>query len=199
MLVPFVPVHDQLLVPPVVLFDSTILGPLRLHTDGLDGVAEAVGSGLTVTVCVSVEPVHPTALVNIGVITYVAVCGTTSELVSVWFIKLPVELLAPVIFVPFVPVHVQLLVPPEVVLLDNPIFAPVRLQIVGLEGVAATIGLGLTVIVKLVVLPLHNVVDGVTVTVPVSNVAPVLEAVKDEMFPLPLAPKPILVVVFDQE
>ena len=42
------------------------------------------------------------------------------------------------------------------------------------------------------------VYDGVTVIVPVIGVVPALVAVKLGMLPLPLAPKPMAVLLFDQ-
>ena len=63
-----------------------------------------------------------------------------------------------------------------------------------------TCAVGFTVIVKLVDGPLQLTVPfvnvDVTVIVAVTGDVPVLVAVKAAMFPLPLAPRPILVVLF---
>ena len=67
---------------------------------------------------------------------------------------------------------------------------------------AFTVGVGFTVMVKFCGVPAHVapalVYDGVTVIVPVIGVVPALVAVKLGMLPLPLAPKPIAVLLFDQ-
>ena len=50
------------LVPPLVLLDKVMPAPVPVHIVGLDGLADATGIGLTVTVCVSVVvPGHVTA------------------------------------------------------------------------------------------------------------------------------------------
>ena len=54
-------------------------------------------------------------------------------------------------------------------------------------------GVGLTVTVKLMGVPLQPLAEGVTVTVAVIGVVPVLEAVNPGILPVPLVPKPILV------
>ena len=67
---------------------------------------------------------------------------------------------------------------------------------------AVTVGVGLTVIVKVCGVPPQVapalVYDGVTVTVAVIAVVPALVAVKLAMLPLPLAPRPIAVLLFVQ-
>ena len=67
---------------------------------------------------------------------------------------------------------------------------------------AFTVGAGFTVMVKFCGVPLQVVpalvYDGVTVMVAVMAVVPALVAVKLGMLPLPLAPKPMLVLLFDQ-
>ena len=61
---------------------------------------------------------------------------------------------------------------------------------------------GFTVIVKVLVGPVHDVPPlanvGVTTMVPVMGVLPVLVAVKAAMSPVPLEARPMLVVVFVQ-
>jgi hypothetical protein len=59
-------------------------------------------------------------------------------------------------------------------------------------GTALTVGIGLTVILKLAGVPTQELADGVTVTIPVTGEAPVLLEVKEAMFPSPEAPKPIV-------
>jgi hypothetical protein len=70
-----------------------------------------------------------------------------------------------------------------------------------LDGVF-TVGAGFTVMVKFRGVPLQVapalVYDGVTVMVAVIGVVPALVAVKLGMLPDPLAPKPMLVLLFDQ-
>ncbi len=68
--VPLAAVQLHAFVPPVVLLESAILGPVAVQIVGFDGVAVAAGKGLTVTVCVIVEPEQLVLLrVNTGVIT----------------------------------------------------------------------------------------------------------------------------------
>ena len=70
-----------------------------------------------------------------------------------------------------------------------------------LDG-AFTVGAGFTVMVKFRGVPVQVapalVYDGVTVMVAVMAVVPALVAVKLGMLPDPLAPKPMLVLLFDQ-
>ena len=65
-------------------------------------------------------------------------------------------------------------------------------------GVTITTGDGLTVMVKLIGVPVHAPVDGVTVMVAVTAVAPAFKAVKEAILPVPLAARPIDVVLFVQ-
>jgi hypothetical protein len=50
---------------------------------------------------------------------------------------------------------------------------------------------GLTLILNVMELPLHDVLDGTTVIVEVITVCPLLMAVNDGISPVPLAGKPI--------
>jgi hypothetical protein len=61
-----------------------------------------------------------------------------------------------------------------------------------------TVGVGFTVMLKVVAAPVQPLADGVTVIVPEIGALVVLVAVNAEMFPVPLAPKPIAVFVFVQ-
>ena len=63
---------------------------------------------------------------------------------------------------------------------------------------SATVGVGFTVIVKVCAVPGQLLAVGVTVTVEVIGVVPVLMAEKDAMFVLPEAAKPVLVLSFVQ-
>jgi hypothetical protein len=56
---------------------------------------------------------------------------------------------------------------------------------------AVTVGVGLTVMVKVCTAPLHPLAVGVTVIVAVTGVVPVLIALKDGMLPVPLAASPM--------
>ena len=58
---------------------------------------------------------------------------------------------------------------------------------------------GLTTIVNVCVFPGQALIKGVTVIVAVIGVAPVFVAVNDAIFPVPLAAKPIDVLLFVQE
>ncbi len=159
----------------------------------------AIVVGLTVTVWVSVDPLQVTALfVKVGVTTYVAVLEVVPLFVNVWFMELPVELLAPVVVVLFVPVHVQPFVPPVVVLV-NVIPEPVPEQIVGLDGLADTTGVGFTVTVRVRVAPVQLtlllVKVGVITYVAVLGVVPELPKIWFIGLPLELD-APVVVVLF---
>lgn len=67
--------------------------------------------------------------------------------------------------------------------------------ILGIEA-GVIVGVGFTVIVKLLLGPAQLLAVGVTVIVAVTGVEPEFEAVKFEMFPEPLALKPIELVLF---
>ena len=59
-------------------------------------------------------------------------------------------------------------------------------------------GVGSTVMVNVTGVPLHPFATGVTVIVAVTGVVPVLVAVNAAIFPVPLAPRPIDVLLFVQ-
>lgn len=65
-------------------------------------------------------------------------------------------------------------------------------------AVGFTVGVGFTVIVNERGTPGQPLAVGVTVMVAVTGVVPVLVAVKEPMFPLPLAPKPMDVLLLVQ-
>lgn len=62
----------------------------------------------------------------------------------------------------------------------------------------STVGVGFTVIVKLVGEPIHDPTDGVTVTVLEIAVVPVFVAVYEAIFPVPLAANPVAVLLLVQ-
>ena len=53
-------------------------------------------------------------------------------------------------------------------------------------------------IVKLVGAPKQELAEGVTVTTPLIGAEVLLPAVKEEMFPVPVVPNPIVLLVLDQ-
>ena len=61
-----------------------------------------------------------------------------------------------------------------------------------------TVGVGLTVMVKVWAVPVQVPATGVTVMVAVTGVEPVLAAVKADMLPLPLPSRPMDGVLFVQ-
>ena len=62
----------------------------------------------------------------------------------------------------------------------------------------STVGVGLTVMVKETGVPGQPLAVGVTSIVPVIGVFPVLVAVNEAIFPVPLAANPMAVLVFVQ-
>jgi hypothetical protein len=92
----------------------------------------------------------------------------------------------------------EYVVPPDVLVkLNEPVVVP--LQYVPPVG-AFIVGEGLTVMVNISGVPLLQPVSfGVTVTDPVSETVLVLVAVKDEILPVPEAPRPMEVLLFVQE
>ena len=65
-------------------------------------------------------------------------------------------------------------------------------------AIAPTVGVGLTVMVKLCAAPMQPLADGVTVIIAAAGVVVVLVAVNDAIFPVPVDARPMLVFVFDQ-
>ena len=90
------------------------------------------------------------------------------------------------------------MVPPvlSVVKLTAAVAAPAHL--VWSAG-SLTCPLGLTVIVNVWAVPGHPSNEGVTVIVAVTGAVPVFVAVKEGILPVPLAPRPMLVLLFDHE
>ena len=79
---------------------------------------------------------------------------------------------------------------------------PVKLSVaptqIGELLAAVTLGVGFTVIVKVITGPIHVPTYGVTEMVEVTPEAPLFEPVKLEIFPVPLAPRPMEVSVLVQ-
>ena len=61
-----------------------------------------------------------------------------------------------------------------------------------------TVGVGLTVMVKVCGVPGHALADGVTVIVPAIAVVPAFVAVKAAILPVPVDARPIAVLLFVQ-
>jgi hypothetical protein len=153
--------------------------------------------GLTVTVNVEAVPVQVNpALVTLGVTEIVAVIGSGPAFVAV-------KLMLPVPLAPN-PMAVLLLVqsktepvtgPVNAIVLDEPLH-------IMLFDTVVNLGVGLTVRVNVVAVPVQvnpaPVYVGVTVIVAVAAVAPVFTAVKLAMSPVPLAAKPMEVLLFVQ-
>jgi hypothetical protein len=176
-------------VPDVALESAiaVIAWPEQLACDA--GVATATGVGFTTTVAVIGAPGQPLA---VGVIVNVTVTGLAVVLVSEP-LMLPVPLAAiPVTVAVLFLVHANV-VPPVVLELTIVVIAAPE-QIVCDAGVATATGVGLTVIVNVIGVPVHvgmllNI--GVTVIVAVTGALPVFVAVNAPILPVPLAARPI--------
>ena len=132
-------------------------------------------------------PVQNVAPGPVGVTVKVAVIGAFVLLTAVKFM-LPVPLAPEPISVALVRVHanvVPLTVPVKVTVVVAP------LHTAWLVGLTVTVGVGLTVIVKVAVPPVQPLAVGVTVNVAVTGAFVLLIAIKDilpEPLPLTLAP-----------
>jgi hypothetical protein len=94
---------------------------------------------------------------------------------------------------------VQLKVVPLTALVSTiTVEAAALLQIVCAAGVATAFGVGLTVIVAVIGVPVQPFVDGVTVIVATTGALVGLDAVKDVISPVPEAARPIEVVLLVQ-
>ena len=159
-----------------------------LHTVSLDGTV-TFGVGLTVIVNVSGVPLQ---LPYAGVTIIVAVSGELLVLVAVNDAISPVPPEArPIVLSLFVQLYTV------------PLTAPLKLTAVVavlLHTVwpltDATVGVGLTVSIKLSALPGHPFADGVTTIVTVLTVLPAFVAVNDAIFPVPLDARPIVLSLF---
>lgn len=154
-----------------------------LHTVWLP-TAFTVGVGFTVMVNVLGVPGHPLA---VGVTVMVAVTGVVPVLVAVNTPMFPLpEAAKPMEGVLFVQENV---LPGTGPLMLMAVLLP-PLQMVWL-AMAFTVGVGFTVMVNEVGVPVHPLAVGVTVMVAVMGAAVVLVAVNERMFPLPEPAKPI--------
>jgi hypothetical protein len=146
----------QLKVVPLTLLVNAILVALPEQSACEDGVAVADGAGFTVTVEVTAVPAQPPA---VGVTVYTAVPALVAVAVRVCAITVPDPAEAPVTFVcvtvQLKDVPVTLLVSARVVVLGEQIFCDV--------GVTVAEGMGLTVTVVVIGVPLHPPADGVIV------------------------------------
>jgi hypothetical protein len=149
------------------------------------------GVGLTVMVKLCAVPGHPLA---VGVTVIVAVTGALVVLIAVNDGIFPLPLAAS-------PIVGSLLVQLKPVLPTAPVklmaLVEEPLQTTWLAG-SATLGVGLTVMVKLCAIPAQPLAEGVTVIVAVTGALVKLIAVKDEIFPVPLAARPMVVLLFVQ-
>ena len=146
-----------------------------------------LGVGFTVMVKLCAAPVQPLA---VGVTVMVAVTGVVPVLMAVNDPMFPLpEAGRPMELLLFVQLNVVLITAP--VKLMAVVGLP--LQMAWLPGLT-TVGVGLTVTVKLMGVPGHPLAVGVTVTVVVTGVVPGFDAVKAGIFPEPLVPKPTLLV-----
>ena len=130
----------------------------------------------------------------------VAVTGAVVVFVAVNTGRLPTPLAAkPIDGVLFVQLYT--IVPPVVGLAKVTAVLAVAVQSTML-ATAVTVAVGFTVITKMDAVPLQVtpplVYVGVTVMVSTTGAVPVFTAVKDAMFPVPLAAKPIEVFLFVQ-
>ena len=161
-----------------------------LHTTWLTG-ATTSGVGLTVTVKVCIAPVQ---LFAEGVTVIIPVVGALVILVAVKEAIFP----APVVVRP-IPglLFVQLKVVPvtEPVKLTGAVAA--LLHNVWLAGLT-TSGVGFTRTAKVCDAPVQLFAEGVTVIIPVVGALVILVAVKEAIFPAPVAARPMLELLFVQ-
>ena len=192
----------QLKTVPATLPESTIVvidSPEQIVCDG--GVATALGLGFTSTVAVIGVPVQVTpALVNDGVIVKVTVTGTLVVLVSVPLI-LPLPLAAIPVTATVLSL-VQLYTVPATLPLNTMVVIGFAEHTVCEDGVATAPGVGFTVIVNDIGVPLQVtpplVYAGVTVIVPNIGAFVAFVPMNEAIFPDPLAARPIAVFVLVQ-
>lgn len=155
-----------------------------------------LGVGFTVMVNIIGVPVQLIPLVKTGVTVIVATCGVVPKLVALNDGILPLPFgPSPIDVLLFVQLYV--IVPPVLGLLNIMGVVIVWLHS-AMSGLSSTTGLGFTVMVNDIVVPIQPEGDvGVTVIVAVCTFKPP-KAINDGMFPLPLAAKPIDVLLFTQ-
>jgi hypothetical protein len=150
-----------------------------------------LGVGFTVIVNVCGVPGHPAAD---GVTVIVAVIGVLVVLTAVKAGIFPLPLATK-------PIEVLLFVQLKIEPVTDPVnviaFVVAPLHRIWLAG-CTTLGVGFTVIVNVLGAPGQPDAEGVTVIVAVTGVLLLLMAVKAGIFPLPLAAKPIEVLLFVQ-
>jgi len=156
----------------------------------VDGVAVAVGVGLTNTVAVIGAPLHPLAA---GVIVKVTVIGMLVVLVSV-----PEIFPAPLAAIPVTVATLSLVqlytVPATGLPLNTIVVIGLAEQIVCEAGTAVAVGVGLTSTVAVIGAPAQPLAVGVIVKVTVTGAAVVLLSVP-LILPAPLAAIPVTVTV----
>ena len=149
------------------------------------------GVGFTVMVNVMGVPGQPA---TVGVTVMVDVTGAAPALVAVKAGMFPTPLAPkPMEALLLVQLYVAPAMLPEKV---TAVVVP-PLHTVWL-GTAVTVGFGFTVMVKLPGVPGHPLAVGVTVTVPVMGVVPAFVAVNEGIFPTPLPPNPMDVLLLPQ-
>jgi hypothetical protein len=177
-------------VPVTAPVKDTVVVEAPLQTVWL-AIVLTVGVGLTVIVNVFAVPVQPAFE---GVTVIVATTGAVPALVAVNEAISPVPLAAR-------PIDVALFVQLKVVLLNAPLKATAVVEAplhnAWLDTVF-TVGVGFTVIVNVLGAPGQPLADGVTVIVAVTGDVVLLVAVKAAISPVPLAARPIEVVLFVQ-
>lgn len=162
------------------------------HTLGGKLVNIMFGKGLTVMVNVEAAPTQPAA--DTGVIVIVAVIGDVVGLIATNAGMVPVPLAPrPMLVLLFVQVYtVPATGPPIVTAVVN---EPAHTDWL---AIAVTDGVGFTVMVKVTGVPAQPAADGVTVIVAVIGAAVVLVAVNAAILPVPLAARPMAVLLFVQ-
>ena len=136
----------------------------------------------------------PEQLLAVGVTMIVAVAAVVPEFVAVNAPMFPVPVAdRPIDVFEFVQLYVVPLTAPEKV--TDAVVAPLHNV---WSAAAATVGVGLTVIVNVSATPAQLFADGVTMIVAVTAVVPVFVAVNAPMLPVPVADRPIAVFEFVQ-
>ena len=184
-------------VPVTLLPKAGGVTEMPLQYTWLAMVTVGIGFTVMVNVCgVPVQVVPP--LVYEGVTVMVATTGALPVLVAVNEAMLPLPLAARPMLGALL---VQLYTVPVTVPLKLMAAVAVPLQRTWL-ATAFTVGVGFTVMVNVCAAPVQVrpalVYEGVTVMVAVTGVVPVLVAVNEAMLPLPLAARPMPVLLFVQ-
>ena len=181
----------QLNTVPATLPDNTIVAMVEpLHIVCVEGVATALGVGLTNTVAVIDVPGHPFA---VGVMVKVTVTGAL-----VVFVNVPLILPEPLAAIPVTATVlslVQLYTTPATALPLNTIgVISTAEHLVCEDGVAVTVGVGFTSTVAVIGVPAQPLAVGVIVKVTVTGAVVVLVKVP-LISPAPLAAMPVTATV----